>query len=109
MLEWDATIRELEIIGEAINSLIKMGVLENKEYRKIVDFRNIIIHGYFGIDEFEVWSVIKNKLSKLEQKLKDIIKKKNYKIDMALESAKTENIKNSKIITFLDDLSKELS
>ena len=32
-LEWDATIRELEIIGEATNALIKSEVLENKKYR----------------------------------------------------------------------------
>ena len=31
MLEWDATIRELEIIGEATNSLIKLKVLDNKK------------------------------------------------------------------------------
>ena len=60
-LQWDATIRELEIIGEATNNLIKSQILENNKYRKIVDFRNVIIHGYFGIDEDEVWSVVQDK------------------------------------------------
>ena len=41
MLEWDATMRQLEIIGEATKWLIKLDVLDNKKYRKIVDFRNI--------------------------------------------------------------------
>ena len=41
-LEWDASLRELEIIGEATNKLISLNVLENKKYRKIVDFRNSI-------------------------------------------------------------------
>ncbi|MEA3498026.1 MAG: HepT-like ribonuclease domain-containing protein, partial [Campylobacterota bacterium] len=62
-LEWDATMRELEIIGEATNTLIKLETLDNNKFRKIVDFRNIIIHGYFGIDENEVWDVIQNKIS----------------------------------------------
>ncbi len=58
-LEWDATIRELEIVGEATNKLIKYGFLSNDEYRKIVDFRNIIAHGYFGINKEEVWEVVR--------------------------------------------------
>ena len=49
-LEWDATIRELEILGEATNYLLKSNHID-KKYRRIVDFRNQIIHGYFGIDE----------------------------------------------------------
>ena len=49
-LEWDGAIRELEIIGEATNYLLKANQIDSK-YRRIVDFRNQIIHGYFGIDE----------------------------------------------------------
>ena len=104
MLEWDATIRELEVIGEATNSLIKYEVLENRKYRKIVDFRNMIIHGYFGIDEDEVWSVITQKLSPLRQELKNMIVEKNIFIKDAIYCAKDENIKNAELIEFLDEL-----
>ena len=104
MLEWDATIRELEIIGEATNSLIKYEVLENKKYRKIVDFRNMIIHGYFGINEEEVWSVITQKLSPLRQELKNMIIEKNIFIKDAISCAKDENTKNSELLEFLDKL-----
>jgi uncharacterized protein with HEPN domain len=57
-LSWDATIRELEIIGEATKILLNESFLEDKKYRRIVDFRNQINHGYFGIDEDIVWDVM---------------------------------------------------
>jgi uncharacterized protein with HEPN domain len=56
---WDAVIREFEIIGEATNYLIKSGHFGNDK-REIVDFRNILIHEYFGIDEEEIWDIINN-------------------------------------------------
>jgi uncharacterized protein with HEPN domain len=108
MLEWDATIRELEIIGEATNWLIKLEVLENKQYRKIVDFRNIILHGYFGIDEEEVWSVVTNKLSLFQQELKNIIIEKNIFINSAILCARDENIRNEDLVRFLDKLKIQL-
>jgi len=55
-LEW-AIIRELKIIGEATNRLLKMDTLDS-QYRMIIDFRNQMVHGYFGIDENIVWEVI---------------------------------------------------
>jgi len=108
MLEWDATIRELEIIGEAINWLIKLNILENKKYRKIVDFRNLVIHGYFGIDENDVWDVVKNKLSPLMEDLTNIIIEQNISIKNAVHFAKKENYKNEKIIDFLDTILKSI-
>ncbi|WP_303701884.1 DUF86 domain-containing protein [Flexistipes sinusarabici] len=65
---WDAVIREFEIIDEATNHLIKLNYFSN-EKREIVDFKNILIHEYFGIDEDEVWGIIQNFL-------------KNYKSDI---------------------------
>jgi len=58
---WDSVIREFEIIGEATGKLIKAGVLP-REYQEIVDFRNLLIHHYFGIDAEEVWNVIQSDL-----------------------------------------------
>jgi uncharacterized protein with HEPN domain len=108
MLEWDATIRELEIIGEATNSLIKYEVLENKKYRKIVDFRNTIIHGYFGIDEEEVWNVVTNRLTPFYDELKEIIIEQNIYVKDVISCAKDENHKNKELVEFLDKLMLEL-
>ena len=58
---WDSVIREFEIIGEASKYLINDSVLD-KEKQKVVDFRNLLIHHYFGIDEDAVWMVIKKDL-----------------------------------------------
>jgi len=103
-LEWDATIRELEIIGEATNTLIKLELIDNKQFRKIVDFRNLIIHGYFGIDENEVWEVLHNKLDIFIQDLNNIINEKNVYLKDAIEYAKKENHKNANVLEFLDKL-----
>lgn len=103
-LEWDATIRELEIIGEATNNLIKSQILENHKYRKIVDFRNVIIHGYFGIDEDEVWSVIQDKLTSFFNDLKDIVEEQNINIEDAISYAIDENFRNKELVEFLNSV-----
>ena len=64
---WDSIIREFEIIGEATNILLKESKID-EEYRVVVDFRNKIIHHYFGIDAQAVWSIIKY----------DLVEYKNY-------------------------------
>lgn len=106
-LEWDATIRELEIIGEACNSLLKLETIDEK-YRRIVDFRNQIIHGYFGIDEEIVWDVITNKLEPFSDDLKKVSYDKNIDLENAIVSAMIENEKNQKVSNFLRLLKKEL-
>jgi len=62
-LHWDAVMRELQIVGETISALQKQKILDD-QYRKIVDFRNVITHAYFGIDKSVVWDVVINKLPK---------------------------------------------
>ena len=77
-LHWDASIRQLEIIGEALNRLLEnenFNSLSPKYFRKIVNFRNAIVHGYFGIDLEEVWNIITQKLDILEIDLLQIVEK----------------------------------
>lgn len=69
---WDSVIREFEIIGEATGKLIKAGILP-REYQEIVDFRNLLIHHYFGIDAEEVWNVIQNDLESFARTITDRI------------------------------------
>ena len=71
---WDAVMRGLEVIGEASKKLIENGLL-NEDKRRIVDFRNLIAHHYFGINEDIVWDVLINKLPELKHELEDIISK----------------------------------
>jgi uncharacterized protein with HEPN domain len=102
-LEWDATIRELEIIGEATNQLIKSNILD-KEFRIIVDFRNQINHGYFGINENIVWEVVSEYLDEFYQNILLITKKENLILDEAIGFAKKDNSFNPKTLFFLDNL-----
>jgi len=86
-LHWDSIIREFEIVGEAMNYCIKFNLFENeRDKRRVVDFRNILIHKYFGIDAEEVlitakesldWleDIVYNRISKIEPDLKEELKK----------------------------------
>lgn len=102
-LEWDATIRELEIIGEATNSLLKADFLDNS-YRVVVDFRNQINHGYFGINENIVWDVIKSYLIEFKEEFIVMIKNKNIVLDEAITCAKEDNKFSKKTIKLLNAL-----
>lgn len=54
-----AVERELEIIGEATNILLKINdKLSLTSARKIVNLRNRIIHAYNDVDETIIWKVI---------------------------------------------------
>ncbi len=68
---YSATIREYIVIGEAIAHTIDM--LEEKipdfPWRVIKDFRNIIVHEYFGVDAEMVWDISTNRLRELKEKL----------------------------------------
>ncbi|GGD35059.1 hypothetical protein GCM10012288_06300 [Malaciobacter pacificus] len=103
-LSWDATIRELEIIGEATKILLNESFLEDKKYRRIVDFRNQINHGYFGIDEDIVWDVIKNKLVEFKTDIDELIYLKNIDIILTIEIFEKENLKQKSVIKFLQQL-----
>jgi uncharacterized protein with HEPN domain len=86
---WDATIRELTLIGEAVNILIKDEIIDHK-YRRLVDFRNMIVHGYFGIDEDIVWDVVKIKLPQFITELWQLVQNGKVDIKSAVLYAKKE-------------------
>ncbi|ACZ11370.1 HepT-like ribonuclease domain-containing protein [Sulfurospirillum deleyianum] len=102
-MAWDACIRELEIIGEATRILLNSGLLKS-EYRRIVDFRNQISHGYFGIDEEIVWDVIAHKLPEYQAELVMVVSKEKIALVGAIEHAKAENEKNVQVLKFLEIL-----
>jgi uncharacterized protein with HEPN domain len=64
----DAVVRNLEIIGEAAKNLSceMKTLLPDIEWRKIIGFRNILAHEYFGISKPILWDIIQNKLVPLE-------------------------------------------
>lgn len=55
--------RELEIIGKAINNLLKLTpTVAITAARKIVDLRNRVIHAYDEVDDIIVWQVVETAL-----------------------------------------------
>lgn len=51
--------RNIEIIGEAMNRILKKDVsIEIPDSRKIVDVRNRIIHGYDSVSDEIIWAIV---------------------------------------------------
>lgn len=66
-----AVERNLEIIGEAVNNLLKYHpAVEITNARRIVDTRNKIIHSYDSVHPELIWNIIVNHLSVLKQEAK---------------------------------------
>ena len=97
-LSWDSVIREFQIIGEATKRLIGNSILA-EESRQVVDFRNLIVHHYFGIDEDAVWGIVHKNLpnfkkmivfkieiitSPLKKELKDALIEENTHLDFVV-------------------------
>ena len=60
-----AVERQCEILGEALAQLAKTDpgtVARVSEYRRIIAFRNILIHGYTDVDHRLVWDVVTTKV-----------------------------------------------
>ena len=54
-----ATERNIEIIGEAMNRILKKDeTILITNARKLVDVRNRIIHGYDSVSDDVIWSII---------------------------------------------------
>ena len=73
----DATIRRLEIIGEAVKNIPDNFRERYPEvpWKDIAGFRDIIIHAYFGIDFNAVWDIIKKDLPELKKEIQNILEK----------------------------------
>lgn len=70
-----ATIKQLEIIGEACNR-ISPGLKEKHpeiEWNNIIGFRNISIHEYFGVNFHIVWQIAQNDLPVLKAQFQMVL------------------------------------
>ena len=71
----DAVVRNFEIIGEAANRVSEDFKSSHPEieWRRMIGFRNRIIHEYFGIDYEMVWKIKENNLAELNDFIEQII------------------------------------
>lgn len=67
--------RNIEIIGEAVNRILK----KDKQFKlesaqKIIGTRNRIVHGYDKISDELIWSIVINNLPKLREEVDNLLK-----------------------------------
>lgn len=72
----DAVVRNFSIVGEATRQLpdVIKAKYPDIEWKAMIDFRNVIIHEYFGVDHEILWDIIQTKLPPLKKKLKSAVK-----------------------------------
>ena len=66
-LNYDATVRNIELIGEAATHIPEeeRSAHQNIPWRQIIAMRNRMIHGYLGIDNDTLWSIIETDIPAL--------------------------------------------
>lgn len=71
-----AVERQLEIVGEALNQLSRIDAQLASaipELRRIVGFRNVLVHGYATVDNRIVWGIVATNLEPLRRSLDQIL------------------------------------
>lgn len=70
-LNYDATLRNLELIGEAAARVPEeaRSLAPDIPWRQVVATRNRLIHGYLGIDNDTLWSIIRDDIPPLRDGL----------------------------------------
>jgi len=71
-----AVERQLAIVGEALVQLAKIDLPTASrltDYKRIIAFRNVLVHGYAEIDDSIVWDVLQQRLSSLGQEAETLL------------------------------------
>ena len=78
---YDASLRNLELLGEAATNIPDVYLVLHSEipWRMIIATRNRLIHGYLGIDDDILWSIIHDDLPELLILLKALKDKEDKK------------------------------
>jgi uncharacterized protein with HEPN domain len=72
-----AVERKFEIIGEALAQLAKRhapAAEHISEHRRIIAFRNILVHGYADVDDRLVWDIAESKLGALRREVAQLLR-----------------------------------
>ncbi|NOS97281.1 MAG: DUF86 domain-containing protein [Methylotenera sp.] len=73
-ITYDATLRNLELIGEAATHIPQeiRDQYAGLPWRMVIATRNKLIHGYLGIDNDTLWSIIQTDVPELLSQLQKI-------------------------------------
>jgi len=71
----DATLRKLEVIGQAVKNLSEPTKSRRPEipWKQIAGMRDKVIHDYFGVNLEIVWAVVELELPKLKVAIADLL------------------------------------
>lgn len=74
-LVFGAVVRNLEIIGEAAKHLPAEihEMMPEVEWSKAAAFRDVIAHGYFGLNVHIIWDVTQNKIPCISTSVKKLL------------------------------------
>lgn len=74
-MRYDATLRNLELIGEAATHVPAetRALAPDIPWRMVVALRNRLIHGYLGIDDDTLWSIVQDDMAPLRQALQRLL------------------------------------
>jgi uncharacterized protein with HEPN domain len=73
----DATVRRLEIIGEAVRNIPDSFRKKHVKvpWKKIAGLRDVLIHEYFGVDMELVWKITNKDIPKLKKQIIHLLEK----------------------------------
>jgi len=73
-LNYDATVRNLELIGEAASRVPQHVRAAHPQvpWRLVIATRNRLIHGYLGIDNDTLWSIVASDVPALLTQLRSV-------------------------------------
>ena len=72
----DGVERQLLIIGEAVSQLAKTDPSTASRlgnYRQIISFRNLLVHGYSVVDDRVTWEIVQQDLPDLGRRVVDLL------------------------------------
>ena len=75
-----AVERWFEIIGEALRRLERRDpatAASIPDHRDIIDFRNVLAHGYDDVENDSVWSFVQNELPILRERVANLLRAPN--------------------------------
>jgi len=71
----DAVIRNLQIMAESSQRV--SDALKSKhpllDWRGLSGFRNVLVHGYFGVDLARIWEIIENQIPHIKRQVENML------------------------------------
>ncbi len=65
----------LQIIGEAVKNVPDSAKAKypQVDWRRIAGLRDVIAHGYFGLNEELLWDIVQNRIPELSKQIRDVL------------------------------------